>query len=111
MIAFHATRNLEAVLREGLRPQAWRSESVADICLAEHPYLCHAIYGDTRTVLLVDITGLPVEWELGEGRIFEPIEPQRLEVMDPQPSEGHWSGWEDPALRTNHSASLRRAKE
>lgn len=80
-----------------------------DICLAEHPYLGFAIFGENAVTLMVDVTGLPVEWELGEGRLFEPIPPERLEVMDPQPCLGHFSGWSDPGLRGNHSASLHRS--
>jgi hypothetical protein len=95
-------------MQEGLKPMGGNPP---DICLAEHPYLCYAIFGDRATVLLVDITDLRIYWERGEGRCFEVIHPSRLEVMDPQPSEGHWSGWEDPGLRGNHSASYERTKE
>lgn len=70
------------------------------ICFAERPELA-ANFG---TVLAVDLHGVDVVWERGEGRAhIANVPPWRLSLYsrDVAPS---WDHWEDPALRVNHVA-------
>ena len=54
-------------------------------------------------VVAVDVSGLDLFFELGEARYHgAPIDPIRIQVLDPQPSVD-MTGWSDPAWRRNHS--------
>jgi hypothetical protein len=86
-------------LRDGLTPR----HPCGCLCLAERP----ALAANFGTVLRVDITGLEVVWEKGEGRIHAPIGRERLRPLGHRPDPS-WDGWEDPALRHNHVACLER---
>jgi hypothetical protein len=101
-IAYHGTRRLREVLREGLTPQS-AFGGCRHVCLAARPELA-ANFG---TVLRVDVSGLEVVWEKGEGRIHEAIPRERIRPLGLRPTPS-WDGWEDPGLRHNHIACLAR---
>src|SRR4051794_32754695 len=62
-VAYHGTRNAAALLAEGLVPQPSPS-GCAHICLALRPEVA-ANFGE---VLVVDASGLRLNFELGEAR-------------------------------------------
>jgi len=103
-IAYHGTRHLREVLREGLCPRS-AFGGCRHVCLAAHP----ALAANFGTVLRVDVTGLPVVWEKGEGRLHEPVDRARIRPLGVRP-EPSWDGWEDPAIRHNHIACLSRLR-
>lgn len=98
MIAYHGTRALREILRDGLRPERGRGHC-KHVCLAERP----ALAANFGTVLRVDVSDLPVVWEHGEGRLHAPVTPERIRPLGYQP-DASFDGWEDPAARVNHKA-------
>jgi hypothetical protein len=106
MIGYHGLANVSRALSLGILAADDPSCGCyrpPHICFAERPELA-ANFG---TVLRVDLSGLDVIWESGEGRLHEAnVPPWRLSLLDycPVPS---WDGWEDPALRVNHIACRR----
>lgn len=105
MIAYYGHPDAARLLVEGI-PLEDECDGCLDrhICLGWSPELSR----NFGPVLEVDITGLPVEWELGEGRIHEPISAERVLRILPEPITPNWDGWEDPLYRTNHRECLRR---
>jgi hypothetical protein len=116
-IAYHATHpsRLDGVLTKGLDPKCARS-ACKHVALAETPGIAAGVLlplADgvptlaegfaSPVVLAVDVSGLDLFFELGEARHHgPPIDPIRLDVLDPQPRVD-MTGWSDPAWRRNHS--------
>jgi hypothetical protein len=116
-IAYHATHpsRLDEVLSDGLDPARARSDC-KHVALAETPGIAAGVLlplidgvptlADgfaSPVVMAVDVGGLDLFFELGEARHHgRPINPDRLKVLDPQPSVD-MTGWSDPAWRRNHS--------
>jgi hypothetical protein len=110
--AYHATHpsRLDAVLTNGLDPKRARS-ACQHVALAESPGIAAGVVlprvdGAELVVLAVDVSGLDLFFELGEARHHgPPIDPMRLNVLDPQPRVD-MAGWSDPGWRRNHSDCL-----
>ena len=102
MIAYHGTRYPEFAKRCGLIPvvKPYGCQR-GHICLAERPQVA-ANFG---TVFRVDIEGLDVVWEEGEGRFHGAIPPSRLTPLCYRPAPD-WEGWSDPSIRGQHKACL-----
>lgn len=99
--AYHGTNNVDAVLASGLDP-ARCGMDCKHVCLAERP----EVAANRGTVLRVDVSGLPLRFELGEARHHgEPIPPERIALYE-RPVTPDWEGWSDPAWRRNHSDCL-----
>jgi hypothetical protein len=114
MVGYHGTHDLDAVLREGLRPELTVSLGcpTKHICLSERPEVAAAMGG---TVIVVDLSGFEIPKEAfhqGEMRIHAHIPPERIHVMDPQPSPDP-IGWDDPGLSKDeqHPTCVRIRKE
>jgi hypothetical protein len=102
VIAYHGTRDLAAILVDSLRP--WPNAFCGGhICFARTPEMAR-IFG---IVLEVDLDGLPVEWDHGEGRVHRDVPAERILAIVPGGEKVWDPAWEDPALRVNHSACLR----
>jgi hypothetical protein len=104
------------VLTKGLDPKCARS-ACKHVALAETPGIAAGVllpqvddvstlaegFAGPVVVLAVDVSGLDLFFELGEARYHgPPIDPMRLNVLDPQPGVD-MTGWSDPACRRNHS--------
>jgi hypothetical protein len=102
-VAFYGHPEAERFVSDGI-PLEPAMGGCEHICLGWSPELS-ANFGP---VLVVNTEGLDIEWDLGEGRTHEPIPAEHvLGILTPQP-KANWEGWEDPALRINHSACLQR---
>ncbi len=118
MIAYHGTKNPDAVLREGLlcsKTPAWGNppECVCEhVCLFDNP----AAAAELGTVIAVDLEGLelpPEGFFNTEMRIHHDIPPDRLSLY-PDDVEPDWGDWKDPFYATEeqqHPTCVRVLKE
>jgi len=102
-IAYHGTRHVERVLREGLRqcpPWSHACPFGGHVSLTDKPHIA-ANFG---TVLEVEVDDTLV-FTGGEARWHGRIPADKIRVLESQPPKS-WDGFVDPALTTNHPACL-----
>jgi hypothetical protein len=106
VIAYHGTKSLSTVLRDGLRVppyEGWGCR-IGHVCIAETPEIAAAFaLGPDAGIVTVKLDGLDLPEEGfhgGEMRLHEDVPPERLELFT-EPVIGSLEGHADPAATTS----------